>query len=77
FYQLLEQYEFSKLNTLKYGTWVKDKDLIALIEWSKNELDTISISEILMSLPEIKKYVKSQLHKIDKLTIQLVENYFS
>ena len=77
FHELLAQYEFSKLNTLKYGTWVQDKDIYTLIDWAKNELDTISMSEIIMTLPEIKKFIKSQLYKIDKLTIELVEKYFS
>ena len=77
FHELLAQYEFSKLNTLKYGTWVQDKDISTLIDWAKNELDTISMSEIIMTLPEIKNFIKSQLYKIDKLTIELVEKYFS
>ena len=77
FHKLLAQYEFSKLNTLKYGTWIQDKDISTLIDWAKNELDTISMSEIIMTLPEIKEFIRSQLYKIDKLTIELVEKYFS
>lgn len=77
FHELLAQYEFSKLNTLKYGVWIKDKDLHALIDWAKDDLDTISMSEMIMTLPETKKFIKSQLYKIDKLTIELVEKYFS
>lgn len=77
FHELLMKYEFSKLNTLKYGTWVQDKDMTSLIEWAKIELDTISMNEIILALPEIKKFIKSQLYKIDKVTIELVEKFFS
>ena len=77
FHELLEKYEFSKLNTLKYGIWIKDKDLHALISWAKEELDSISINEIIMTLPETKQFIKNQLYKIDKMTIELVEKYFS
>ena len=77
FYKLLEQYNFTQLDTLKYGMWNKKKDLAELINWAKEELDTISMSEIIMTLPESKEFIKSQLYKIDKLTIELVEKYFS
>jgi hypothetical protein len=77
FHELLIKYEFSKLNTLKYGTWVQDKDMTSLIEWAKIELDTISMNEIILALPEIKKFIKSQLYKIDKVTVELVEKFFS
>lgn len=77
FYELLAQYESLKLNTLGYGALIQDKDLNELIAWAKDYLDIISISEIIMTLSESKEIIRSQLYKIDKLTIELVEKYFS
>lgn len=77
FHKLLSEYKFSKLNTLKYGILIKDKDLEALVNWAKDELDDASLSEMILTLPETKEIIKSQLYKIDKITIDLVEKYFT
>ena len=51
-------------------------DLDKLITWAKSDLDSVSIIEIISSLPELKKYVKDQLYKIDSYAISIVEKYF-
>lgn len=76
FYELLENYEFTPKETLKFGVLIRKSDLNKLIKWAKTDLDSISIIEIISSLPELKKYVKEQLYKIDSCAINVVEKYF-
>ncbi|MGE3590963.1 MAG: helix-turn-helix domain-containing protein [Arcobacter sp.] len=76
FYELLENYEFNPKETLKFGVLVRRTDLDKLITWAKSDLDSVSIIEIISSLPELKKYVKDQLYKIDSYAIGIVEKYF-
>ena len=76
FYELLENYEFNPKETLKFGVLVRRTDLDKLITWAKSDLDSVSIIEIISSLPELKKYAKDQLYKIDSYAISIVEKYF-
>ena len=76
FYELLENYEFNPKETLKFGVLVRKTDLDKLITWAKSDLDSVSIIEIISSLPELKKYVKDQLYKIDSYAISIVEKDF-
>ena len=76
FYELLENYEFNPKETLKFCVLVRRTDLDKLIIWAKSDLDSVSIIEIISSLPELKKYVKDQLCKIDSYAISIVEKYF-
>jgi len=78
FVTALKEFPFSKINGLKYGVILKDRDFKQLENFANEELDNVSIGEILMVLAELKSFIKDRLVlKVDDVTIKSLEKIFS
>ena len=67
---------FSYFDTLKFGIISTKKDFSNLKNWIEKELDSISIIEILSSLPALKELIRNELGPINKRAISAVEKLF-
>lgn len=74
----LKEFPFSKINGLKYGVILKDRDFENLQNFANEELDNVSIGEIIMVLEDLKSFIKDRLVlKVDDVTIKSLEKIFS
>ncbi|AXH16470.1 transcriptional regulator, XRE family (plasmid) [Malaciobacter mytili LMG 24559] len=76
FSEIIEKHDFSYFDTLKFGIIFTKKDLSNLKNWIEKELDSVSIIEILSSLPTLKELIKNELGPINKRAISAVEKLF-
>ncbi|AXH16504.1 hypothetical protein AMYT_a0206 (plasmid) [Malaciobacter mytili LMG 24559] len=76
FSEIIEKHNFSYFDTLKFGIIFTKKDLSNLKNWIEKELDSVSIIEILSSLPTLKELIKNELGPINKRAISAVEKLF-
>lgn len=77
FSELLNNFKVPTFKETKYIIEIRPADMEKLVIWAKNELDTISIIEIISSINELKSFIKKQLFILDKVAIDIVEKYFS
>ena len=76
FSEIIDRHDFSYFDTLKFGIISTKKDFSNLKNWIEKELDSISIIEILSSLPTLKELIKNELGPINKRAISAVEKLF-
>lgn len=76
FSEIIDKHDFSYFDTLKFGIISTKKDFSNLKNWIEKELDSISIIEILSSLPTLKELIKNELGPINKRAISAVEKLF-
>lgn len=76
FVDIINNYTFNYFETLKFGIFATKKDFTNLKNWIEEELDSISIIEILSSLPVLKDLIKNELGPINKRAISIVEKLF-
>jgi transcriptional regulator with XRE-family HTH domain len=76
FSEIIDKHDFSYFDTLKFGIICTKKDFSNLKNWIEKELDSISIIEILSSLPTLKELIKNELGPINKRAISAVEKLF-
>lgn len=76
FSEIIEKHDFSYFDTLKFGIISTKKDFSNLKNWIEKELDSISIIEILSSLPALKELIRNELGPINKRAISAVEKLF-
>ena len=66
----------SYFEALKFGIILKRKDFENLKNWIENELDNVSIIEILSCLPDLKQLLKNEISLFNKTAITVVEKLF-
>ena len=76
FSEIIDKHDFSYFDTLKFGIISTKKDFSNLKNWIEKELDSISIIEILSSLPALKELIRNELGPINKRAISAVEKLF-
>lgn len=75
FSEIINNHNFSYFEALKFGVILKKKDFEELKDWVKNELDNVSIIEIISCLPDLKKLLKDEISLFNKPAITIVEKF--